>query len=190
MTYRTLAILAVATLSSCLHSTTNNNESAQQSIISRAELIESIRGDFDGNGTDDEASLLHLVERDSTSAITSERYMIVLNHTDSTLYQTEHQLSHLTHEGDLNGDGGAELGIYRNSSHSAWGEYVVMSYTDTWHEKASTTLNVELLERLSSVPNFDEIVTPDSEHNGNINVRHHTIVNSNEVTINTTSIEL
>ena len=182
MTYRILSFIVALILSSCLQSP-KTSEITEPTIFDNAELLGSVKGNFKGENTNDTAEIFHIVERDSTMAISHERYILIINRNDSTLFESHNRLSHLTLEGDINNDGRDEVGVYIERSGTSWGEYVTMCYSDTWHNVTTTTLNLRFIEELGTQLKFDEIVSRDSLHNDQIIVRRPLILDANEIVI-------
>jgi hypothetical protein len=166
MAYRTLGFIAVLILSSCLQKTTPTEaETTEPSpIADNATLIGSIEGNFDGDNSIDKAELYHLIERDTNHTTIDERYILIIDRDSSSIFETRNRLSHLTFEGDINGDGHDEMGVYIEKGNATWGEYTTMHFTDTWHSLTTTTLNLHLLHEMGVQPNFDEIISQDSLH--------------------------
>lgn len=181
MTYRILGFIVALILSSCLQSP-KTSEITEPTMFDNAELLGSANGNFKGNNTNDTAEIFHILERDSTTTC-NERYILIINREDSTLFESHNKLSHLTLEGDINNDGRDEVGIYIERSGATWGEYVTMYFSDTWHNVTTTALSPRLMEELGTQLKFDEIVSRDSLHNGQIIVRRPQIHNANEIVI-------
>ena len=182
MTYRILSFIVALILSSCLQSP-KTSEITEPTIFDNATLLGSEKGNFKGENTNDTAEIFHIVERDSTMAISHERYILIINRNDSTLFESHNKLSHLTLEGAINNDGRDEVGVYIERSGTSWGEYVTMCYSDTWHNVTTTTLNLRFIEELGAQLKFDEIVSRDSLHNDQIIIRRPQIHNANEIVI-------
>lgn len=151
----------------------------------QVEALESIAGDFDGDGTSDQATLYHIPEQtipgDSLNLEQhiDESYYIAFDKESITRKTSSHKLSNLTLLGDINDDGKDEFGVLTQGSQSdnAWGNYSALSNKDTeWQTIASTTLNVSLLESFGTDVNIAELITRDSTRQGYIRVKHFTIL--------------
>ncbi len=166
MTYRIFSFIIALTTLSCAAPKSEQTK-ATLSVIDNAELIDTIQGDIDGNGTADNVSLYHNIERDSSRVI-SEDYLLIINRADSTIFRSTDRLSNLTLESDLNGDGCNEVGIFSSKQGSTWGVYRVMSYKDNWQELASTTLSLKIIEQLDPTFTLDRLINVDHTANGHI----------------------
>lgn len=182
MAYRILGFIAAIFISSCLQAP-KIEEAAEVSIFDTATSLGSIEGNFKGVGSSDTAELLHIIEHDSTQTHCNERYILIINREESTIFESHDKLSHLTLEGDINNDGRDEVGLYVEKSGATWGEYTTMYFSDTWHSVTTTTLSLRLLEELNTEPNFEEIVSRDSLHNKQIVIRRPQIRDANEIVI-------
>jgi hypothetical protein len=98
MTYRIFSFIIALTALSCAAPKSEQTE-ATLSVIDNAELIDTIQGDIDGNGTADNVSLYHNIERDSSRVI-SEDYLLIINRADSTIFRSTDRLSNLTLESE------------------------------------------------------------------------------------------
>ncbi len=177
--YRIIIFAIITLMAACTPIKSKPQEHTPQKDID-SQLISSIRGDYDGNGvSDNEAKLYQRIMRDTLSE--TQHFIIVLDNNDTTALCSTAILSHLTHEGDLNGDGRDEIGIYRKNGSSSWGEYTILDYDTCWHERYSTTMNLQLLEQYGVSPNFDDIITIDSEHDNHVILRRYTILNGERV---------
>ena len=179
MNCRILSFVIVLILSSCSQSP-KATEVVEPTIFDNATLLGSIEGNIRGENRSDTAEIFHIVERDSTMTIIDERYILIINREESTIFETRNKLSHLTLEGDINNDGRDEVGIYTENSGTSWGEYTTMHFSDVWHNVTTTSLSLRLLEELGAQPNFEDIVSRDSLHD-QIIIRRPQILDANEI---------
>lgn len=175
-----LCLTACLPLSSDSEAQTEANDFGPQ-----VEALESIAGDFDGDGTSDQATLYHIpaqtIPGDSLTLEQhiAESYYIAFDKESIARKTSSHKLSNLTPLGDINGDGKDELGVLTQGSQSnnAWGNYTALCNRGTeWQSIASTTLNVSLLESFGTDVNIAELITRDSTRQGYIRVKHFTIL--------------
>ena len=179
MIYRILGFVIALIISSCSQSP-KATEVVEPTIFDNATLLGSIEGNLKGKSTNDTAEIFHIVERDSTMTIIDERYILIINREESTIFETRNKLSHLTLEGDINNDGRDEVGVYTEKVCSSWGEYTTICFSDTWHNVTTTSLSLRLLEELGAQPNFEDMVSRDSLHN-QIIIRRPQILDANEI---------
>lgn len=163
------------------------------------EALESIAGDFDGDGTSDQATLYHIpaqtIPGDSLNLEQhiAESYYIAFDKESIARKTSSHKLSNLTLLGDINGDGKDEFGVLTQGSQSdnAWGNYSALSNKDTeWQTIASTTLNVSLLESFGTDVNIAELITRDSTRQGYIRVKHFTILDGESCEMTTETLRI
>lgn len=175
-----LCLTACLPLSSDSEAQTEANDFGPQ-----VEALESIAGDFDGDGKSDRATLYHIpaqtIPGDSLTLEQhiAESYYIAFDKESIARKESSCKLSNLTPLGDINGDGKDEFGVYTHSSNSdaSWGNYSALSNKDTeWQTIVSTTLNISLLESFGTDVNIAELITRDSTRQGYIRVKHFTIL--------------
>jgi hypothetical protein len=163
------------------------------------EALESIAGDFDGDGTSDQATLYHIPEQtipgDSLNLEQhiDESYYIAFDKESIARKTSSHKLSNLTLLGDINDDGKDELGVLTQGSQSynAWGNYSALSNRGTeWQSIASTTLNVSLLESFGTTVDIPTLITIDSTRRGYIAVKHFTILDGESCEMTTETLRI
>ena len=110
----------------------------------RGELLETITGDFNGDGVEEQAELYYIftgeggVDDDPVYVGCDDNYDIYFS--DNSIAPLSRDIiqwaaSNLTNEGDLNGDGTDELGVWIRGGYTACGTYVVFTYKDSkWSE--------------------------------------------------------
>ena len=189
MTYRICSFIIALILCSCTLSP-KTAEVVEPTIFDNATLLDSASGNFRGENTSDTVEIFHIAERDSTMTIIDERYILIINRDKNTILESRNRLSHLTLEGDINNDGHDEVGIYTEKGNATWGEYSTMHFTDTWHNITTTTLNLHLLTKMGSELDFNEIINPDSLHQGHIIIKRPQIRNAEKIEIVTETITL
>jgi hypothetical protein len=130
MKYITL-ISAVALMVAC---GTTQQKSEEDSAY-KGELRETISGDFNGDGKMERAELYCLLNGDAVG--------YNLHFSDETVKPLdssviEYSAMYMTNEGDLNGDGADDIGLFLHSGESYWGMYAVYTYSDgEWRELLS-----------------------------------------------------
>ena len=189
MTYRICSFIIALILCSCTLSP-KTEEVVEPTILDNATLLDSTSGNFRGENTSDTVEIFHIAERDSTMTIIDERYILIINRDKNTILESRNRLSNLTLEGDINNDGRDEVGIYIEKSGTTWGEYTSMCFSDTWHNITTTTLNPHLLTKMGSELDFNEIINPDSLHQGHIIIKRPQIHNAEKIEIITETITL
>lgn len=184
----------------CMPLTTADKESESLSetnnIGTNRIALQSINGDFDGDGESECATLYHIPEEvimaDSTTVaeVIEESYIIAFDDTQISPKVSTNRLSHLTHLGDINNDGKDEYGIYSDGE-SSWGHFSAYCNREAeWQNIASTTLNIKLLERIGEVVDFENLITADAEEPGNAIIRHITILDGEKITSTKESVQL
>lgn len=191
-------------LAACSPLTTTKSDSTTESeandIGPQMEALQSINGDFDGDGEMDCATLYHIpkqtISDDSTTLNKEieESYIVAFDNESISPKRSSRRLSHLTLLGDVDLDGKDEYGVYTHSANnndSSWGDYSAYSMQDsTWRSIASTTLNVSLLESLGNEIDFNNLIIADSIHQGRVIVQHFTILDGQSCEISEERVEL
>ena len=187
-------------LTACLPLSTDSDTQTEANEISpQIEALESITGDFDGDGESDCATIYHVAEQtipgDSTTLEQhiEESYYIAFDKEGIARKTSAHRMSNLTLLGDINGDGKDELGVYTHGPQgkASWGNYSALSNSDSeWQSIASTTLNISLLERFGESVNISELITRDTTRKGYVTIKRFTILDgeSYETTSETLSV--
>lgn len=133
------------TTNSAVHSVVQNeiNDDSKETNEKIVEVRGCITGDFNGDGTQETATLYYSAELRTDAEDKSDFYSynhdnwIMLEDTCAMRYQNV-CLSNLTNEGDLNGDGGDEVGFFKSGGYSSWGQYIVFTYSNSsWRELVS-----------------------------------------------------
>lgn len=108
-------------------------------VVERGEFRESIDGDFNGDGKVEVADL-YCVSHDE-----EYEYNIYFNDNSIKVLDAEtmvYSVREMTNEGDLNGDGADELGVFLHCGYSYWGTYTVYTYSKgEWSELVSVGRN-------------------------------------------------
>lgn len=130
MKYITL-LSAVALMVAC----GTTQQKSEDEATDRGELRESISGDFNGDGVMERAELYRLSNGDI-----AEDCIYFSNDAikplDSKVF--EYSAMYLTNEGDLDGDGADDVGLFLHCGESYWGTYAVYSYRGgEWKELLS-----------------------------------------------------
>ena len=106
--------------------------------LDKGELMESIVGDFNGDGKKETAELYYKftgeggVDDDPTYTWVNDDYDVyfsddAIKTLDSSIIQWG--AANMTNEGDLNGDGADEIGLWIHGGYSMCGTYVVFTYS-------------------------------------------------------------
>ena len=110
-------------------------------VMDRAELRESVYGDFNGDGESEYASLYAYIKvRDAEAEDWDyykyyHHYVIVFGDKRIPMVDLPWSGCNLINEGDLNGDGAEEIALFNWGGYSAWGTYVVYTYNSReWQE--------------------------------------------------------
>ena len=111
---------------------------------SRGKLQETISGDFNGDGIKECAELYYSfsgdggVDDDPVYSGCYDDYDIYFS--DNSIAPLTRDIlqwsaSNMTNEGDLDGDGADELGVWIRGGYSSWGTYVIFAYKDSrWRD--------------------------------------------------------
>ena len=96
-------------------------------FVKDGKLCETILGDFNSDGKAESAELYRLSKNDVN---TDNIYFTndSIKPIDSSVI--EYTAMYLTNEGDLNGDGADDIGLFLHTGDSYWGAYAVYSYAD------------------------------------------------------------
>lgn len=176
----------------------SSEQSNTMGLPADAVALQTIDGDFDGDGTKEQATLYHVPEQytldnDSTPVKSEEeRYIVAFNNKDIAPKISEQPLSHLTLIGDINGDGRDEYGLFtHNTNNSSWGNYSAYCNRDSeWQNIATTTLNINLLERIESDIEIEKLITADSTENGYAQIQHVVIIDGTKAQISSEKVAL
>ena len=177
----------------------SKTETEANDIGPQVEALQSIDGDFDGDGKMDRATLYHIPKQTIMGdSITlnkeiEESYIVAFDNESISPQKSSRRLSHLTLLGDVDLDGKDEYGVYTHSANndSSWGDYSAYSMQDSiWRSIASTTLNINLLESLGNEVDFNNLIAPDSTHRGRVIVQHFTILDGQSCEISEERVEL
>ncbi|MBR5133165.1 MAG: hypothetical protein IKV29_03585 [Alistipes sp.] len=112
----------------------------------RGKLVGSISGDFDGDGNEDRGEAYYLNSITGTATDNDDIYIGPEDNYhmefSGNISQIDGQdlgiISELTNEGDLDGDGGDELGLWTTAGMTLNGSYIVYTYKDgVWKELLS-----------------------------------------------------
>lgn len=186
----------------CTNPSAPEKESSEQSytmsLPADAVALQTIDGDFDGDGAEEQATLYHVPEQytknsDSTLVKSEdERYIVAFNDKDISPKISEQRLSHLTLIGDINADGRDEYGLFTyGTNNSSWGNYSAYCNRDSeWQKIASTTLNINLLERIESNVEIEKLITADSVKNGYALIQHVVIIDGIKAQISSEKVIL
>lgn len=188
-------------LTACLPFASNSNETQSEdgTITPQAEALESITGDFDGDGNIERATLYHTpaytIAGDSLTPDEhiAESYAIRFDKESIATKESSRRLSHLTLLGDIDLDGKDELGVFTHNStkEQSWGDYSAYSNNaNEWQSIASTTLNISLLESLGKNIAIDKLITADSTRRGYVTIKHITILDGESCETTTESVQL
>lgn len=203
MRLTTILTLLPLCLTSCLPFAASNNDETRETeahnTIPQAKALESIAGDFDGDGNTERATLYHTpaytIAGDSLTPEQhiAESYEITFDNESIATKVSSRRLSHLTHLGDINLDGKDELGVYTHNSSkdTSWGDYSAYSNNSSeWKSIASTTLNISLLESFGEDISIDRLITADSTKRGFATIQHITILDGESCEMTTESVRL
>lgn len=172
----------------CATPSTPEKESAElgcaTALPADAVALQTIDGDFDGDGIQERATLYHVPKQHTIASdvtpVNSEddRYIVAFDDKDITPKISEQRLSHLTLIGDINADGRDEYGLFTHSANnSSWGNYSAFCNRDSeWKNIATTTLNISLLERIESDVEIEKLITADPTENGYALIQHVVII--------------
>lgn len=118
---------------------------------SRGKLEETIFGDFNGDGIEECAKLYYSFSGDGG---VDDDPMYSGSYDDYDIYFSDNSIapltrdilqwsaSNMTNEGDLDGDGADELGVWIRGGYSSWGTYVIFTYNDSeWRELTNISHN-------------------------------------------------
>lgn len=153
-------------------------EIAQNPLLSQSyvdsleiDLLDAIKGDFNGNGKIDIA-YSYCVDEVSENEMLDGFGGIIFS--DSTIQEITNPwlICFLLNEGDLDGDGADELGFYARGTMSGWGTYSVWSFRNgQWYALASVAYNSNFDDYLQD--NFDrnDLVRIDPNRQGYLLIR-------------------
>ena len=120
MKYITL-LSAVALMVAC----GTTQQKSEEDSMDKGELRETISGDFNGDGRVESVELRRLANGD---AVEYNLYFSdeTIKSLDSSVI--EYSARYMTNEGDLDGDGADDIGLFLHCGESYWGVYAVYSY--------------------------------------------------------------
>ena len=192
-----MPLLLTACVSPSAPQSEDSSEANTMGLPANATALQSIDGDFDGDGTKERATLYHVPdqqtsESDSVSTKSEdERYIVAFDNDEIPLLVSKQRLSHMTLIGDINGDGRDEYGAFSRKNNSSWGSYsAYCNRGEEWQKIASTTLNIDLLERIDSDIDISRLITADTTQSGYIQVQRIVIIDGTKAQISTEKIEL
>lgn len=143
-------------------------------IAEKLRLKEYVIGDFNGNGQKEYVAIYYRVDGKSY-----HDYILVGDATMDSI-NLEWYASNLVNEGDLNGDGADEIGMFKRGEHSSWGEYTVYTYTaDGWRELVSISHS----ETWNSAP-YQDLVRIDPNNTNSLIVKEIGVVDNSIVDVN------
>lgn len=108
-------------------------------VEDRGEFRDIIHGDFNGDGKSESAQLYRRSQ--------DEDYEYNIYFGDASVKTLDsktmvYAAKYLTNEGDLNGDGAHEIGVFLHCGYSYWGTYAVYTYSEgEWKELVSISHN-------------------------------------------------
>ena len=186
MRLREIITLLPLCLTACLHLQPDGDAQCEANEIGPCiETLESIAGDFDGDGESERATIYHIAEQTIPGdSITPEQhidqsYYIAFDKESIARKTSPYRMSNLTLLGDVNSDGKDELGVYTHGpqGEASWGSYSALCNKDSkWQSIASTTINVSLLKRFGEDINISELITRDSTRQDHITIKRFTIL--------------
>lgn len=138
-------------------------------LAERGKLIESVTGDFNGDGQSEYAALYCFdgCADDNSENGTQIYCCIRFGNSDIPALYPTWVTSNLTNEGDLNGDGTDEIGFLVREGPSYWDEYrVYTSDTDSWRELVSVSHH----EDWNTAP-YQELVRANPDDAGSLIVK-------------------
>lgn len=192
-----LPLLFTACVTPSAPQSEGENGANTMAIAANATTLQSIDGDFDGDGTKERATLYHVPEQQSSDSDSigtkceDERYIVAFDNNEIPPYISKQRLSHMTLIGDINGDGRDEYGAFSRKDNSSWGSYsAYCNRGEEWQKIASTTLNIDLLERIDSDIDISKLITADTTQRGYIQVQRIVIIDGAKAQISTEKIEL
>lgn len=110
------------------------------------QLKECVDGDFNGDGEDEYAAIYSFkrlsadgIEREEWDYYKYDHYdYVIFGDSSIVSIDIEYSGSYLINEGDLDGDGADEIGLFNHGGYSTWGMYCVYTYKNgVWSELIS-----------------------------------------------------